>query len=99
MIGIVVSTFNKPITDGLLNGCIKSLKENGYKNNQINIRSSRFSSTIHVPVYCSLVRQMHPGSIDKNYLVITYSSNTQNLVTSRLRFPRSDTELKSEQLI
>ena len=37
MIGIVVSTFNKPITDGLLNGCIKSLKENGYKNNQINI--------------------------------------------------------------
>ena len=41
MIGIVVSTFNKPITDGLLNGCIKSLKENGYKNNQINI--------IHVP--------------------------------------------------
>tara|TARA_Y100001968_G_scaffold142453_1_gene130172 strand:- start:127 stop:546 length:420 start_codon:yes stop_codon:yes gene_type:complete len=37
MIGIVVSTFNKPITDGLLDGCIKSLKENGYKDNQINI--------------------------------------------------------------
>ena len=37
MIGIVVSTFNKPITGGLLDGCIKSLKENGYKDNQINI--------------------------------------------------------------
>ena len=36
MIGIVVSTFNKPITDGLLDGCIKSLKENDYKDNQIN---------------------------------------------------------------
>ena len=29
MIGIVVSVFNKPITDGLLRGCIKSLNENG----------------------------------------------------------------------
>ena len=37
MIGIVVSTFNKPITDGLLDGCIKSLKENDYKDNQIKI--------------------------------------------------------------
>jgi len=37
MIGIAVSIFNKPITEGLLNGCLKSLKENDYKDNQINI--------------------------------------------------------------
>ena len=37
MIGIVVSVFNKPITDGLLEGCIKSLNENGVKEENINI--------------------------------------------------------------
>ena len=37
MIGIVVSIFNKPITDGLLKGCIKSLKENGLTEDDINI--------------------------------------------------------------
>ncbi|MFL3007147.1 MAG: 6,7-dimethyl-8-ribityllumazine synthase [Candidatus Neomarinimicrobiota bacterium] len=37
MIGIVVSIFNKPITDGLLKGCIKSLKENGLTDESINI--------------------------------------------------------------
>mgnify|MGYP001147836268 FL=1 len=37
MIGIVVSIFNKPITDGLLEGCIKSLKENGLEEDNINI--------------------------------------------------------------
>jgi len=37
MIGIVVSTFNKPITDGLLRGCINSLKENGLEESSINI--------------------------------------------------------------
>ena len=37
MIGIVVSIFNKPITDGLLEGCIKSLKENGFEEENINI--------------------------------------------------------------
>ncbi len=37
MIGIVVSIFNKPITDGLLKGCIKSLKENGFGEDNINI--------------------------------------------------------------
>ena len=37
MIGIVVSVFNKPITDGLLRGCIKSLKESGFEENRINI--------------------------------------------------------------
>ena len=41
MIGIVVSNFNKPITDGLLKGCIKSLKENGLEENSMN--------TFHVP--------------------------------------------------
>ena len=37
MIGIVVSFFNKPITDGLLEGCIKSLNENGLKEENINV--------------------------------------------------------------
>ena len=37
MIGIVVSVFNKPITDGLLKGCIKSLNENGLKEENINV--------------------------------------------------------------
>ena len=37
MIGIVVSIFNKPITDGLLDGCIKSLKENGLEEDNISI--------------------------------------------------------------
>ena len=37
MIGIVVSIFNKPITDGLLEGCIKSLNENGLKEENINV--------------------------------------------------------------
>ena len=37
MIGIVVSVFNKPITDGLLRGCIKSLKDNGFEEDSINI--------------------------------------------------------------
>ena len=37
MIGIVVSVFNKPITDGLLEGCIKSLNENGLKEDNINV--------------------------------------------------------------
>ena len=37
MIGIVISIFNKPITDGLLEGCIKSLNENGVKEENINV--------------------------------------------------------------
>ena len=37
MIGIVVSVFNKPITDGLLKGCIKSLNENRLKEENINV--------------------------------------------------------------
>ena len=37
MIGIVVSIFNKPITDGLLKGCINSLKENGIEESSMNI--------------------------------------------------------------
>ena len=37
MIAIVVSIFNKTITDGLLDGCIKSLTENGIQKNKIKI--------------------------------------------------------------
>ena len=37
MIAIVVSIFNKTITDGLLDGCIKSLTENGVQKNKIKI--------------------------------------------------------------
>ena len=29
MIGIVISTFNKPVTKGLLDGCLKALSEKG----------------------------------------------------------------------
>ena len=37
MIAIVVSIFNKTITDRLLDGCIKSLTENGVQKNKIKI--------------------------------------------------------------
>ena len=37
MIAIVVSIFNKTITDGLLDGCIKSLTEKGVQKNKIKI--------------------------------------------------------------
>ncbi len=37
MIAIVISTFNKPVTDGLLEGCLKSLNQNGYENKKIEI--------------------------------------------------------------
>ena len=43
MIGIVVSIFNKPITDGLLDGCIKSLKE--IKNNGTSVKHLKYSYT------------------------------------------------------
>ena len=52
MIGIVVSIFNKPITDGLLKGCIKSLKDNGLTEDDINI--------FHVPGAFEL-----PGKVKK----------------------------------
>ena len=37
MIAIAISLFNKKITDGLLDGCLRALKENGYKRSHINI--------------------------------------------------------------
>ena len=37
MIAILLSEFNKKITDGLLEGCMISLKENGYTDEQIDI--------------------------------------------------------------
>ena len=37
MIAIAISLFNKKITDGLLDGCLRALKENGYKKSHINI--------------------------------------------------------------
>ena len=37
MIAIVVSIFNKTITDRLLDGCIESLTENGVQKNKIKI--------------------------------------------------------------
>ena len=52
MIGIVVSIFIKPITDGLLKGCINSLKENGLEMSSINI--------FHVPGAFEL-----PGKVKK----------------------------------
>ena len=62
MIGIVVSIFNKPITDGLLDGCIKSLKENGYKNNKINI--------IYVPGAFELPAEVKKLKKTKDYVCI-----------------------------
>ena len=59
MIGIVVSTFNKPITDGLLDGCIKSLKENDYKDNQIN--------TFYVPGAFELPAKVKQLAKSNNY--------------------------------
>ena len=59
MIGIVVSAFNKPITDGLLDGCIKSLKENDYKDNQIN--------TFYVPGAFELPAKVKQLAKSNNY--------------------------------
>ncbi|MBT5782091.1 6,7-dimethyl-8-ribityllumazine synthase [Candidatus Marinimicrobia bacterium] len=37
MIGIVISTFNKPVTKGLLDGCLKALSEKGIEKKEIQI--------------------------------------------------------------
>ena len=37
MITIIQSEFNNKITDGLLNGCLKALKDNGYDIKDVNI--------------------------------------------------------------
>ena len=37
MIAIVISSFNKSVTDGLLEGCLLALKENNYNREQIEI--------------------------------------------------------------
>ena len=59
MIGIVVSIFNKPITDGLLEGCIKSLKENGFEEENINI--------FHVPGAFELPAKVKKLTEDNTY--------------------------------
>ena len=59
MIGIVVSIFNKPITDGLLEGCIKSLKENGLEEDNINI--------FHVPGAFELPAKVKKLKEDNTY--------------------------------
>ena len=59
MIGIVVSIFNKPITDGLLEGCIKSLKENGFEEDNINI--------FHVPGAFELPAKVKKLTEDNTY--------------------------------
>ena len=59
MIGIVVSIFNKPITDGLLKGCIKSLKENGFEEDNINI--------FHVPGAFELPAKVKKLKEDNTY--------------------------------
>ena len=59
MIGIVVSIFNKPITDGLLEGCIKSLKENGFEEENINI--------FHVPGAFELPANVKKLTEDNTY--------------------------------
>ena len=37
MIAIVISSFNKRVTDGLLEGCLLALKENNHSRDQIEI--------------------------------------------------------------
>ena len=37
MIGKVISTFNKPVTKGLLDGCLKALSEKGIEKKEIQI--------------------------------------------------------------
>ena len=59
MIGIVVSIFNKPITDGLLEGCLKSLKENGFEEDNINI--------FHVPGAFELPAKVKKLTEDNTY--------------------------------
>ena len=39
MIAIAISLFNQKITDGLLEGCLRALNEQGYENGQIEIHS------------------------------------------------------------
>ena len=59
MIGIVVSIFNKPITDGLLKGCIKSLKENGFEESSMK--------TFHVPGAFELPRKVKNLTENNSY--------------------------------
>ena len=59
MIGIVVSIFNKPITDGLLKGCINSLKENGIDESSMNI--------FHVPGAFELPRKVKKLTENNSY--------------------------------
>ena len=59
MIGIIVSIFNKPITDGLLEGCLKSLKENGFEEENINI--------FHVPGAFELPAKVKKLTEDNTY--------------------------------
>ena len=59
MIGIAISLFNQPITDGLLSGCLKSLNENGYTDKEINI--------FHVPGVFELPAKVKHLATNKKY--------------------------------
>ena len=47
MITIVKSEFNSKITDGLLNGCLEALKDNGYNIKDVNI--SKVAGAFEIP--------------------------------------------------
>ena len=61
MITIVKSEFNKKITDGLLDGCLEAIKENGYNKNDITIK--RVPGAFEIPAAIKKVMQHSSSKI------------------------------------
>ena len=58
MITIIQSQFNSKITDGLLDGCLDALKDNGYNSNQITI--VKVSGAFEIPAAIKRVMRHNP---------------------------------------
>ena len=58
MITIVKSEFNSKITDGLLNGCLEALKDNGYNIKDVNI--SKVAGAFEIPAAIKRVMRHNP---------------------------------------
>ena len=55
MIGIVISTFNKPVTKGLLDGCLKALSEKGIEKKEIQIY--RVPGAFEIPALVNILEK------------------------------------------
>ncbi|MFL2982802.1 MAG: 6,7-dimethyl-8-ribityllumazine synthase [Candidatus Neomarinimicrobiota bacterium] len=59
MIAIILSEFNQKVMDGLLEGCMISLKENGYINEQIDIY--HVPGAFEIPAKIKLLKKSSNG--------------------------------------